>query len=185
MDNITAHPRPITIGQLFTNGIARVIKEPKVTPGDGPILNLGCGNKLLDDSNNPANQMLIDLQIPDWIAPHLDFDENSVAGIHAYHFLEHLYSDEFRDMMSECYRVLKLDGVMNICVPYAMAEMAFQSTDHKIFFTEESWKALLDEPYYDCMYGKPHLNFDIHTNFVAGVVGRNLSVFTQLVKRGS
>jgi predicted SAM-dependent methyltransferase len=48
----------------------------------------------------------------------LPFQDNSVKGIFAEHFFEHLdYHDEVPRFLSECHRVLQPEGVMRIIVP--------------------------------------------------------------------
>ena len=68
-----------------------------------------------------------------------------------------------------------------MCVPYARADIAFQDTDHRLFFTEESWRTLLGNQYYDATYGK-EFNWTIAFNMIAGIAGRNLAVLTVLRK---
>jgi predicted SAM-dependent methyltransferase len=53
------------------------------------------------------------------LANGIPFPDGSVSVVYASHLLEHFY---FRDLMSllfECYRVLKTEGVISICVPCA------------------------------------------------------------------
>jgi hypothetical protein len=170
---------PKDFRDLFMNGSKRDPGDVWTsTQTEGLVLNLGCGEFTLPD--NPKH---FDLQEPEWIAPSLiDFDSRTVATIHAYHFLEHLTGDEVKHMLKECTRVLMVDGVMNICVPYARADIAFQDIDHKTFFTEESWETLLNNPYYDTDMNSIDGELKINFNVIAGVVGRNLSIYTQLEK---
>lgn len=164
---------PEDMEELFFNGLKRRVGEFNSGVG-GFVLNLGCGEFKL-----PEHEDNFDLQLPDWEAPALRFEDQTVGVIHAYHFLEHLDSDEFKWMLQECARVMKTGAVMNICVPYAKSDLAFQDIDHKTFFTEESWETFLANPYY-VTGGRIPLR--VAVNFIAGVVGRNLAVFTQLVK---
>ncbi len=172
----TCISRPIVIPELFWNGSKRSMGVLAPAVPTGWVLNLGCGEFRL-----PPGDKNIDLQQPGWTAPYLTFERESVAVIHAYHFLEHLTGDEVKEMLAECERVLAIGGVMNICVPYARADLAFQDVDHKTFFTEESWETLLQNPYYETMGHE--LPLAINVNFIAGVVGRNLAIFTQLEKK--
>jgi SAM-dependent methyltransferase len=45
------------------------------------------------------------------------FRDNSVSNIFSSHFLEHLFYDDAKKILSECYRVLTTNGIIRICVP--------------------------------------------------------------------
>jgi len=45
------------------------------------------------------------------------FGANTIAGIVACHFLEHLYEEELGHFLSECHRVLKPGGFIRLSVP--------------------------------------------------------------------
>ncbi len=135
-------------------------------------LNLGAGNKTI------PNTIVLDL--PDWNADADDipWSDESVDQIFAYHFLEHC--KEPVAVLQECQRVLKPGGFMNICVPYYSSAIASQDLDHKHFFTEETWKTLFNNQYYN--KNKIEWKFRVHFNLIAGIVERNICLFTQLVK---
>lgn len=174
-----------TIEDLFENGMKRSLGEIHFHSSvKGDVLNLGCGDFKLDQSLNAEGRELHDLQLPDWTAPYLpQFEDETIATIHAYHFLEHLGPEELKDMLSECSRVLAEGGAMNIVVPYFKAALAF-FPDHKTFFSEEAWGTLLHNIYYDAMDGRQS-NLSVRTNFIAGLTGDNLVVCTQLIKESS
>ena len=98
------------------------------------LLNLGCGG------NRPKDERWINIDNLHEIFPDLDrperknmdaepnylnadlrngipFEDNSVDGILASHFFEHLDAQEALKMMRECYRVLKQGGILRISVP--------------------------------------------------------------------
>ena len=138
----------------------------------GIELNLGEGNKKIIHA--------IPLDYPDWNADtdEIPYADNSISQIHAYHFLEHCkYPIK---VLQECQRVLRTGGHMNICVPYYSAAIASQDLDHKHFFTEETWKTLFKNQYYD--KNKIEWKFKIGFNLICGIVERNLCLLTQLEK---
>lgn len=139
---------------------------------EGTILNVGAGNK------NIAGSLAIDYPEYDADRDSLPFKDNSIAGIHCYHFLEHI--NDPVSVLQDFQRVLMDDGVVNILVPYYKAQMQFQDLDHRHFFCEETWRVLFSNSYYD----KNRINwkFKIHSVFILGLVERNLGLFTQLVK---
>jgi SAM-dependent methyltransferase len=180
---ITIDPWPNSFEELFWNGLKRITGDVAICT-DGVILNLGAGNTPVDTTpiHHATGPPVIELDKPQWYAPVLMEIEDGVVGtIHAYHFFEHLTDEELRIMLEECERVLKPRGVLNICVPYARADLAFQDIDHKLFFTEETWKTLLNNDWYDTGL-KRKLNLHIGCNVIAGVKGANLAVFTQMMK---
>lgn len=172
-------PVPLNIEVLFKNGMGRYpggLWEPLY----GDHVNLGSGNSPIPDMP-PMVRNVHNLDRPDWEAPVLPFANNSVAAVHAYHFLEHLPSDTVRHQLAEVDRVLYQGGVMWICVPHAASICAFQDIDHKSFWTEETLPHLLDNGYYDATYRYP-TNLHIQFQFIAGVAARNLCLLAQLVK---
>lgn len=58
---------------------------------------------------------------PDLIAANLrrrlPFRSGTVECVHASHVLEHLYEDEARKLLAECYRILRPQGVIRLVVP--------------------------------------------------------------------
>lgn len=139
---------------------------------DGDILNVGAGNKKINGT--------IPIDYPEWNADtdYLPFPAGSVKEIHCYHVLEHLHSPV--RLLLDFQRVLVLGGVVNIVVPYYTSQMAAQDLDHKQRFCEETWRVLFSNPYYD--KNKIDWKFRIHTNFIFGIVERNMALFTQIVK---
>lgn len=164
---------PNSIETLFEQGSDRDIPYFKPMDWTYPLLNLGAGNK------NVAGTIPLDW--PAWNAetdpiPHSD---ESVGGIVAYHFLEHLRDP--RPVLREASRVLVFGAPMNIVVPHYMGAMAFQDLDHKSFWTCDTFRVLLDNPYYD-KDNNTEFRFRIGANLVMGINERNLMLVTQLIK---
>jgi len=163
---------PWNFSELFEQGADRDLPHFKMVNGDLPVLNLGAGNKKIGGT--------IALDWPEWDAEKdpIPYETESVGGIIAYHFLEHLRDP--RPVLRECSRVLAPQGVLNIVVPHVMGVMAFQDLDHKSFWTSETWKELFNNPYYE----KDHNGFDfrIGINVIMGLNERNLMLVSQLIK---
>lgn len=164
----------LTIQQLFKQGMSRDIPE-LLEPDDlrngydlgasGSKVMLGC---------DP-------LGLPDWSFPRdpIPADDGTADVIHAYHFLEHLTGEDAIKLLREAERVLVVGGVMNICVPYYNSSMQAQDLTHKSVWCETTFQTLFDNKYYDPA-GQWRLR--VHTQFIMGIVERNLALFVQLVK---
>lgn len=59
----------------------------------------------------PTNVLRIDLRKP------LPFPDSRFMSVYSSHTLEHLYCDEALDLLKECYRVLKPNGICRVVVP--------------------------------------------------------------------
>lgn len=162
-----------TIVELFALGMKRELKEP-IDVSKAPVgihLNIGAGASVIPGA--------FPLDWPRWDADTdpIPYHDGTVAVIHAYHFLEHCANPVA--MMREFERVLVPGGLLNIVVPHYSCTMAFHDLDHKHYFTLDTWKILLDTPYYS-KYGKWRLALTF--NAVMGIVDRNLAILTQFTK---
>lgn len=104
-------------------------------------LNLGCGKKILDNYINidwissPGVNMILDLS-----TDKLPFNNESIDEIIADDILEHIWNWE--NLIEECIRVLKINGILKIHVPYRMTDL---NTYHKRFFDETTFDGFLTE----------------------------------------
>lgn len=167
-DNI----KPPYIEDWFHIGLARHIDPPLGMP-PGVHLDLGAGNREIGDSIAIDLEHGFDLNEDD-----IPFGSESVAGIWANQFFEHL--DNPIHCLRECERVLAVGGVLNIVVPHAMSEMYQEELTHKSKFAEGIWYKLLEKDYHWSREGE--WNLRVHTCFIMGILWRNLCMFTQLVK---
>ena len=160
-----------TLNDFFELGMKRTI--PQLLSAGPVAVNLGAGNSPIEGAHN--------LDLPAWDATvdKIPFDDESVDTIYAFHFLEHV---EPIRMLREIERVLKIGGIANIVVPHRLGAIAFQDLDHKHFFTEETWRTLFQNDYYDKHREHPW-RLHVHVNVIMGIVERNLALFTQLVKK--
>ena len=81
-------------------------------------------------------------------------------------------------------RVLREDGILQFGVPYYKSELAYQDLTHKSFWTESSFKMLMNNPYYDPETTGFDWQLKIQSQCIIGVVGRNLMLIGQLIKKG-
>lgn len=168
------YPLPKTLLDNFIAGVDRPI--PYWLPFLGPpVLNLGAGNKTVSNTEP--------LDYPDWKAGEaFPYDNDSVGGIIAYHFFEHLTKDEIIEVLLECQRILRPSAPINIVTPHWDSEAAHQDLDHSSFFSESSWRNLFSNPYYDGTMPR-QWELEEHMTLIVGVVQRNLMIVSQLAKK--
>ena len=96
------------------------------------------------------------------------FKNNSFRIIYLMHVIEHLNIEEIKKVLSECYRILSIDGKMIISVPHAFSLAAYTDVTHKSFFTFNSGK----------FFDKNHLKsyYNINSNFKYTLVKTNCRV---------
>lgn len=123
------------------------------------------------------------LTVLEWNAPEaLPFEDESCGSVHAHQFMEHLDYETAISVLREIERVLVPGGVAFITTPYPGHGHFTQALDHKTMWTEETWNWLFDNTYYN--NGDPW-KLEVHACYMAGIVYRNLDLFTQLVKKGN
>lgn len=108
-------------------------------------LNIGCGRKKINgyigldkiqfiDNNNSARvDMVRDIDLHG-----LPFCDNSIEEILAESFFEHIENLEF--VLNECWRVLKIGGILKGNVPDYHSNGAFRDPTHKRFFSVDTFK---------------------------------------------
>ena len=116
-------------------------------------LNLGCGSDYRQDYTNvdqpravTPKDLAVDLSVLPW-----PFDDNSADEILMMGSLEHL-PDPHKNVI-EVHRILKPGGLFYCTVPYAKSDGAFQSMEHKCFFTEKSFDYFCGISGYDAFGG--------------------------------
>lgn len=98
----------------------------------------------IDKRGNPDH--LLDLE-----KTKLPFKDNSVDEIRAWHLLEHI--SNFFELMNECHRILKSDGLFKIQVPMYPSIDAFTDPTHIRYFTEHTFLHLTKEHGVGMLYG--------------------------------
>lgn len=187
------------IQTLFELGMKRQVPQLLDFP-EGLVLNLGAGKHVLPGALNidypdwDAEGYVIELpnrevwkmEHPNRAYPLPETAEGiwkqcpseSIAGIHAYHFLEHVRDP--RRMLREMQRVLKPGGVINICVPHYWGSMAHHDLDHKNTYAIDTWSNTFSAPWYT--KDREGWKLRIHFNMLMAVTERNAAILTQLVK---
>lgn len=123
--------------------------------GQGRYLDLGCGNKKkdgytgIDIDNYGAADIVQDLRFTP-----IPYKDNSIDGVYASHFLEHLTFDENIYLFNEIYRVLKPDAIFEIVVPHGFSYAGMVDLSHKTFWTEDTFGYFTPENkyYYSWFY---------------------------------
>lgn len=151
----------------------REIPRPKGPPPGTRQLNLGAGYREVDWAESIDLEHGFDLE-----EMSLPSHDEEVGAIWAHGVFEHV--SNYGWLLRECERVLVKGGVLNIVVPHGASFLQLEDPSHKTAWTEESWKAVLENEYYQ-PDGSPTM-LRVHTCFIIGVVWRNLALFTQLVK---
>lgn len=171
---------PRSISQFILHGLLREVDMPLIPfeAAEGVHINLGPGKKHIRDTE--------ELEPPEWYGGmRMPYADESIGVFYAYHFMEHLDSTALWEVLSEINRCLRPQGLVYICVPYGVGHMAVQDPTHQTFFNEDSWRMFLDNNYYSISPANPNgvnLSLEIRTNFIAGVKGENLALFTILEK---
>ncbi len=154
---------------LFQMGMKRELDEA-LAP-EGYIIELGPGENPVPGAHG--------LEFPGWdgMKHNLPYQDESVDGVYAFHFMEHLTGERAIEMLREIQRVLVPGGIATIVVPHRSAMLAYQDLDHKSFWCEETMRNLFQNPYY-----KKHgaWRFKIRLNVMMGIVERNMGLFIQL-----
>lgn len=156
---------------LLQLGLKRQV--PALIKPCGILVELGPGKNPIPDT--------IGLEYPEWDGSKdpLPFNDGIVDGIYAFHFFEHFTGAQAISLLREVERVLRPGGVLTMMVPYFDTELAHQDLDHKSFWTESTLRMLFNPEYY-IKGGEWKLK--VHYTVIAGVVGRNLGLFAQVVK---
>lgn len=141
----------------------------------GQRINLGAGRKVIEDTDP------LDAEHKWWAGDAMPYADDSVSAIFAFHFFEHLEKHEIISVLRECERVLKVGGVIYTVIPHWSAELAHQDIDHKSFWTEQSWRTLFENTYYDGTVPRDWRLQEVQT-IIMGLVQRNLVIVSQLIR---
>lgn len=76
------------------------------------------------------------------------WENDSVTEIHCSHFVEHLNKDVRWPFFEECYRILKVGGIMKISVPNFKSERAYGDCTHEwppvtafsLYYLNKQWR---------------------------------------------
>ena len=145
------------LGRLLSRGL-------KLNRKNNNYLNLGCGDVYeenfinIDFFTNKQIDYGMDLRFP------FKIESNSVDGIFTEHTFEHLSHQEVDNAISECYRILKKNGIIRIIVPDLSILFKRYCSNDNVWF--QKWHDLvLNEP--SRYYLKKHFTKMFAINFTA------------------
>jgi SAM-dependent methyltransferase len=126
-------------------------------------LNMGCGNSI----KKGADWINADIRQFEGVNIVCDihntpFKDNEFDYIFSSHCLEHI--DKPIEALKELHRITKNNGIIEIVVPYWYSETAFDSLDHKHFFSVKSlYHAFIPENIMDSSKHQPKEYFERKT----------------------
>lgn len=103
------------------------------------LLNLGCGEHQLSDHINVDLYGSPDVKHDLNLAPY-PWDDCTVDGIVAFHIFEHL--DDWWLAFTECARILKIGGILEMRVPDESSSSALTYRDHHHVFSRYSFHGI-------------------------------------------
>lgn len=166
----------VDVQDLFFIGMDRTL-PPLLRPPVGRSIGLGeSGVKVTSGTS---------LGLPDWCWPRdpIPALDGTVAIFHAYHFFEHLTGEEAISLLKAIEAKLMVGGIVQFCIPYYSSNMAAQDLTHKSMWTEDTFKTLFRNAYYDPTAGASDgWKLQVHFQAIMGVVERNMALVGQLVK---
>jgi predicted SAM-dependent methyltransferase len=158
------------IEELFSLGMKRELPIFKDWKGREVNINIGAGKQIIENTKN------LDLPNYDANVDRIPYVDNSVDVIHCYHLIEHL--DDVPFFLSECQRVLKSGGIMNICVPHFSCSAAWQDFTHTRGVAVDAFKNLFATEFYH----KINWEFNINGSILIAITERNTAIIAQLEK---
>jgi SAM-dependent methyltransferase len=115
-------------------------------------INLGAGSLPeadwvnVDVADIPGIDVVADLDAFPW-----PFEDGVAERVKAFDIYEHVWHP--LDFMRECWRILRVGGVLNIHTAYWKNPNSYRDPDHKRFLTEESWDYWVPGTYLNSRYG--------------------------------
>jgi predicted SAM-dependent methyltransferase len=90
---------------------------PRILPDGRAMLNVGCGNRYHPQMTNIDHIAVSSAVIAHDITAGLPFADNTFDVVYHSHVLEHLQQETAHNLLRDCYRVLKSQGVLRVLVP--------------------------------------------------------------------
>ena len=111
-----------------------------IIPKEGEIfLDVGCGKLKMPEMIGIDKRKLEGVDVVcDLEKEQLPYKDNTLDFIHTSMLLEHI--QDLYKVMTELWRVLKIDGKLFIIVPYWESDISWDDVDHKRHFTSESFR---------------------------------------------
>lgn len=80
-------------------------------------LQIGCGKEILEGWINLDMDFFKGIDLINDVRKGLPFKDKTFDYVFAEHFIEHLTRDEGKNFLKECFRILKIDGILRISTP--------------------------------------------------------------------
>lgn len=106
---------------------------------DKILLDLGCGRRKREGCIGFDCQALEGVDVVGDANEKLPFPDNYADHIYAYDFLEHINNDKRIHIMTEIWRVLKPNGILESFTPSTDGRGAYQDPTHFSFWNENSF----------------------------------------------
>lgn len=100
------------------SGMSKTIMNDYLNNTKQPKLQIGCGDNLIKDwLNTDINPISNEVALLD-ASKEFPFKDNTFDFIFSEHIFEHLKFNDSCNMLSECFRVLKPNGVIRLAIPH-------------------------------------------------------------------
>lgn len=175
-EEIFSWDKEMTINSWFGFAWNREVPFP-LHHNEGNQLNLGAGYREVSWATSIDFEHGHDLEDQSWWDYHTKIETVDVIWAHG--VFEHI--EDVPRLLRNCERVLRLGGLLNVVVPHGLSDLHAEDIDHKHPIVEDTWRNIMENPYYSAG-GKEPWKLKVHTQFIMGVVWRNLALFTQFQK---
>ncbi len=110
-------------------------------------LNLGSGLNYLNGYVNIDIQERVSPDLIHDVSAGLPFKTSTIEEVRAHHFLEHLHRDCVIFVMTEIWRVLVPNGLLDVVVPSTEGLGAFQDPTHQSFWNRNTFLYFMNDDY--------------------------------------
>lgn len=172
LPRVTSKLRPL-IGILTNlgNRLISPVRWRKLQKSEDIKLNLG--SRVKDLKNGFTTVDLHGGDIYRNLMKGIPLKDNSVSKIYSSHLLEHFAFEELMYLLGECYRVLKVNGSLSVCVPNAGRYLSAYNQGEYFLSTEcyyqggfNNTQSLIDQVNYIAYLGGQHKYMFDETNLV-------------------
>src|SRR6266404_958935 len=114
-------------------------------PKDDLCVNLGCGYRPMKGWVNVDRARGPEVQVVWNLADGLPFPDSSCSAVFSEHLIEHVTKEDAARLLRECYRVLKVGGVLRVSTPDAELFLRSYAGDQE-FLAHPSFSQEIDTP---------------------------------------
>jgi predicted SAM-dependent methyltransferase len=123
----------------------RTMKFLANLPKDDLCVNLGCGYRPMKGWVNVDRARGPEVQVVWNLADGLPFPDSSCSAVFSEHLIEHVTKEDAARLLRECYRVLKVGGVLRVSTPDAELFLRSYAGDQE-FLAHPSFSQEIDTP---------------------------------------